>query len=154
MRVSRFLQLAALVLVGAFVLAACGGDDSDSGGAGPTGDDSDLGSDGLTADDLVATWRRLEAGSFQRFAADGTYSIASRPEDLDASPRDQGEFTLDGAVLSFVSGDGTVTCQPGERGSYDVTVSGADSILLTRVGENCEWRDPLGTTLTLVRVTP
>ena len=153
MRVSRFLQLTALLLTGALVLAACGDDDSDSGSDGAADDDSDLGSNGLTVDDLVATWNRLEAaGAFQRFAADGTYSIANSPEDLDA-PRDQGEFTFDGEVVSFVSGDGTVMCQSGERGEYQVNADGAD-LLLTRVFDNCDWRDPLGTVYQLVPITP
>ena len=79
MPAGRFLQLVALLLTAAFVLAGCGSDDSDSG------------SDGLAVDDLVGTWMSVEPGGvFLRFAEDGTYRMARSQGGLDDRATEEG----------------------------------------------------------------
>ena len=141
MPVGRFLPLVTLLLTGAFLLASCDDDDSDSG------------SDGLTFDYLVGTWRTGEP-AFVQFAGDGTYRIAFTQEGLDNSPVERGEFTLDGTLFTFISDDESRNCEPGQRGSYEIEVDGEDRMRQFKVEDECLIRggDPIP--VTLERIAP
>lgn len=80
--------------------AACGGDDE------------------IILEDLPGTWKAREPGSYIQFSADGTYRIAGTTENLER-PFDQGQFTLEGTLLTYTSSDESIFCVAGQRGIYE-----------------------------------
>ena len=92
------------------VVAACGGMISDLGSVGKT-----------VFDYVVGTWQTDEP-SYVQFNEDGSYSIAFSIEGLEDAPVEEGEFTLEGTLLTLISGDGSQACNAGERGTYEIEV--------------------------------
>jgi hypothetical protein len=117
--------------------------------------DEDRLRDDLTVEELSGTWR---AGglTFLRFNEDGTYRIALT-ESFENSTVDQGEFTLDGTLFTFISNENSAACEAGQRGSYEMEVleegpSGENRLEQIHVEDECSTRGSTGD-FTLVRLS-
>jgi len=94
----------------------------------------------ITVDDLTGTWRAIEPGSYVQFNADGTYRIASSIDSLEDSPVEEGEYTLEGTLFTFISSDESTNCEAGQRGVYEMERSGEDGIRMVRQEDECRTR--------------
>ena len=107
----------------------------------------------VTREALVGTWRQDSTGYHLQFAVDGTFRMAdSRPE-LETSPFGQGEYGLEGDLLTFASADAATLC-PRLKGRYQVHWLGVDQVSLILVEDPCGDRAAIAPQEPLVRVTP
>ncbi len=132
--------IAGLLVLG--ILAIACGDD---------GNDEDAINGEITVEDLTGTWRAVEAGSLLRLSEDGTYSITVRNITLE-----QGQWTLEGTLFTFISNEDSQNCAAGQRGSYEMEVleegpAGEDRMKQIKVEEECNIRGSVGD-VTLERV--
>lgn len=132
-------RVAVLVVLVALVAAACGGDDADSGD-----------SDQITAEFLTGTWLGTGCACRVVFAEDGTYQIKQ------GATVEQGNFALEGTILTFVTGDDSRNCDVGDRLISTVEViedgaSGADRFRQVQVEDDCMIRGSVDS-VTLERV--
>lgn len=95
------------------------------------------GTDEITAKELTGTWRAIEPGSYVNFHADGTYRIALTIDDLENAPVEEGQFTVEGTLLTFISGEESRNCGAGQRGVYDMEWTGADEMRHRRLEDEC-----------------
>jgi len=114
------------------------------------------GNGGITEEDLTGTWRVIDPGSFLQLSDDGTYRIALSAEDLENTTVEQGQFTLEGTLFTFISSDESRNCASGQRGIYEMEVleegpSGEDRMRMIQVEDECSLRGSLGD-VTLERV--
>ena len=144
----------ALVVVG--IVVASGGDDESQVAAGPE----------LTFEDLIGTWRVTDVGSTLELDEDGTYRIvlsALLAQRMGLSPgseatiAEQGNFTLEGTVFTFISNEDSANCEAGQRGTYEMEVledgpAGEDRLKQNQVADECRTRGSEGDT-TLERVS-
>ena len=119
-----------LIVVLVVVVAACGGDSE------------------ITVEDLVGTWLTDEP-SYVEFKEDGSYSIAFSIEGLEDSPIELGQFTLEGSLFTFISGEESFFCVADDRGSYEMEVldegpSSEDRIEMILVDDECGIRGSTG----------
>ncbi|MDH3425181.1 MAG: hypothetical protein OEM22_00785 [Acidimicrobiia bacterium] len=115
----------------------------------------DSGNGGLTVGELTGRWK---AGglTFLEFSEDGTYRIALT-DNFTNSTVDQGQFTLDGTLFTFISNENSTACDAGQRGNYEVEVlekgtSGVDRLIQVQSEDECSTRGSTGD-LTLVRLS-
>jgi len=124
------------VIIGMIALmalgAACGGDGE------------------ITVDDVTGTWKEKLHGSYGQVNEDGTYSIAGTIEGLEERPLDLGQWTLEGTLFTYVSGDESSVCAAGQRGIYEVELIDQNRQRHVRQEDECVLRStPI---LTLERV--
>ena len=103
------------------------------------------GNDGITVEELTGTWRVKEEGSYAQFNADGTYSIAWTIEGLEDSPVEQGQYTLDGTLFTFISSDESRSCAAGSRGVYEMERTGEGGMRQVIQEDECGIRGSTGT---------
>jgi hypothetical protein len=108
-----------------------------------------------SADDIIGIWQ-LGSGNFALFfqyAEDGTYRTAQRIlTNLEDSPTQKGQFTLEGGLLTLVTSDESPLCA-GQSGTYEVQLLEGGQIALILKEDQCTLRG--GTTYpSLERVTP
>ena len=110
---------------------------------------------------LTGTWSASECACRLVFDMDGTYRIqqglGARPGSAEATTVEQGEFTLEGTVLTFISNDESINCEAGDRLISEVEVledgaSGANRIRQVQVEDECLIRGTVNT-VTLGRVS-
>ena len=111
----------------------------------------DSGNSALTAGYLTGTWSGSECQCRLVFDTDGTYRIQQ------GTTVEQGEFTLEGTVLTFISNNESINCEAGDRLISEVEVledgaSGADRIRQVQVEDECLIRGTVKT-VTLGRVS-
>ena len=82
--------------------------------------------------------RHQEAKTAARFRADGSITVASKPDELDTKPIAVGSYKLDGDQLQLTYDKGEL-CDPGVTGTYKVVVSKI-GIRFTKVDDACERR--------------
>ena len=121
----------------------------------------DSGTSELTVAYLTGTWSGSECVCQLVFDRDGTYriqqGIGARPGSAEATTVEQGEFTLVGTVLTFISNDESINCEAGDRLISEVEVledgaSGTDRIRVVQIEDECLIRGSVGT-VTLGRVS-
>ncbi len=144
-RLFVLLFVAGLLVLG--ILAIACGDD---------GNDEDALNGDLTVEDLIGTWRGRATGSFLQLSEDGTYRIALSAEDIENTTVEQGQFTLEGTLFTFISNEDSQNCAAGERGVYEIEgpeegPSGEDRIKQIQVEDECSIRGSVGF-VTLERV--
>ncbi len=144
-RLFVLLFIAGLLVLG--ILAVACGDD---------GNDEDAINGQATVEDLTGTWRAIEPGSYVQFNADGTYRIALSAEDVENTTVEEGQYTLEGTLFTFISSDESRNCASGQRGIYEMEVleegpSGEDQIRQIQVEDECSIRGSVGD-VTLRRV--
>jgi hypothetical protein len=113
--IGRLLRLPGLFALAIALLSGCGGD---------------------TIDDLYGEWR-TSGGTTVTLGADGTWGAQHSlygPE-----PFDWGTFTFDGETLTFFTAAGGLSCQEGQTGIYEATISG-DSLDMKQIEEPCPGR--------------
>ena len=111
---------------------------------------------GLTFGELIGTWRCSRCGSFLVLNEDGTYRITFSLEDVEGRTVEQGEFTLEGTLFTFISNEDSSNCAEGQRGTYEMEVleegpSGRDRVKQIQVSDECTTRGSVGD-VTLERV--
>ena len=94
----------------------------------------------ITVQDLIGTWRAIEPGSHVQFKADGTYRIGFSIEGIIDSPIEQGQYTLEGTLFTFMSSDESLRCTAGARGVYETERTGEDGIRMVRQEDECRTR--------------
>ncbi len=144
-RLFVLLFVAGLLVLG--ILATACGDD---------GNDEDAINGEITVEDLTGTWRAIEPGSVVQFNEDGTYRIALSIDGLKDSPVEEGEWTLEGTLFTFISNEDSQNCAAGQRGSYEMEVleegpSGEDRMKQIQLEDECSIRGSEGD-VTLERV--
>ncbi len=144
-RLSVLLFAAGLLVLG--ILAIACGDD---------GNDEDAINGEITVEDLTGIWRAIGLGSFLQLSEDGTYRIANSAEDIENTTVEQGQFTLEGTLFTFISNQDSQNCAAGQRGSYEMEVleeglSGEDRMKQIQVEDECSIRGSVGD-VTLERV--
>ena len=128
-RLFVLLFVAGLLVLG--ILAIACGDD---------GNDEDAINGESTVGDLTGTWRAIEPGSYVQFNADGTYRIALSAEDVENTTVEQGQFTLEGTLFTFISSDESRNCAAGQRGIYEVERTGEDGMRWVLQEDECSVR--------------
>ena len=111
----------------------------------------------FTVQDLIGIWRVVEEGSFVQLKEDGSYRIAWDTEDIENTTVEQGQFTLERTLFTFISNKDSQACAAGERGSYEMEVlekgpSGEDRMKQVLVDDECSIRGSTGD-VTLERVS-
>ncbi len=134
-------------IIGMIVLmmlgAACSGNDE------ITVDD---GNDEITVDDLIGIWLVKPEGSYVQFNTDGTYSIAFTVEGLDDEIAvEEGQYTLEGTLFTFISSDESGSCAAGQRGFYEMERTEEDGWRMVIQEDECGIRGSTGTVI-LARV--
>ena len=132
--VGRFTPL---VLTLVLIAAACGGDDASTAS-------TSVDAATVTSEDLIGTWQVTQL-DYRQFHEDGSFQVALSVANMENSTVDQGEFTLEGTILVFISNADSAACEEGQRGSYEVEVvesgsSGEDRLNLTHVEDECTRR--------------
>ena len=127
----RILLLSSLAF--ALIVAACGGDSE------------------LTFEELIGTWRCDECRSFLQLNEDGSYRVAITlsVDRIENATVEQGQFTLEGTLFTFISNEESKNCAAGQRGSYELEVlgegpSGEDLIKQIQVEDECNIRGGVG----------
>ncbi len=146
-RLFALLFVAGLLVLGILAIA-CGDDGGEN--------DEDAINGEITVDDLIGTWRGRATSSFLQLSEDGTYRIATSAEDIENTTVEQGQFTLEGTLFTFISNEDSQNCAAGQRGSYEIEVleegpSGEDRIKQIQVEDECSIRGSVGF-VTLERV--
>lgn len=103
--------------------------------------------------DMIGTWRG--GTHFREFNADASYRIALS-EAIENSVVDQGDYTVDGAVLRQSSNGESAVCAAGETATYTIEslddgANGEERVLLVQSDDQCAQRAADGD-LTLVRL--
>lgn len=96
----------------------------------------------ITAADFVGTWK-VDEPSYARFNEDGTYELSLTLDGLD-EPIEQGRFTVDGNVFTFISGDTSTACRADERGRYEIEVIDEDRLRQVLIDDECALRGSTG----------
>ena len=167
----RGLRLLALLFVLALVAAACGDSaDTTTTTAAPVATTqapttttvvvAPTGPETVSFEGLIGTWlgdwRQLGANRLQ-LNEDGTYRIFNTfPGAVDVTG-EQGQFTLEGTLFTFISNEDSLSCEAGQRGSYETEVldpgpADEDQLKLVQVEDECSPRGRAGD-VTLVRVS-
>ena len=110
--------------------------------------------------DLIGTWSCARCGgALVHFDEDGTYRIvagSTNSRDVAGTTVEQGQFTLEGTLFTFISNEDSQNCETGQRGSYEMEVleelpSGQDRLKQIQVQDECVVRGSVRD-VTLVRV--
>lgn len=92
-----------------------------------------------SADDIIGIWQ-LGIGPlalFFQFDEDGTYRVAQRVvTNLQDSPTNLGQFTLEGGLLTFITSDESPLCA-GKNGTYEVHLLEQGRIGFSLVEDEC-----------------
>ena len=94
----------------------------------------------ITVEDVTGTWKVLTFGSAAQINEDGTYSIAGTIERLEDSPLDAGQWTLEGAIFTYISSDESAVCTAGDRGIYEVELIDESRMSHIRQEDACDSR--------------
>ncbi len=121
-------QAGVLSVVVALSVVACGGNSD------------------LTVEELAGTWRAEGTIHFVQLNADGSYRIGLVADAIEDSTVDQGHFTLEGTLFTYISSEDSPFCAEGDRGSYEMEVledgaSGEDRFSQVQVEDECGIRD-------------
>ncbi len=106
--------------------------------------------DEITVEDVTGTWRNQELGSFSQVNEDGIYRIAGTIEGLEERPLDEGQWTLEGLLITYISSDESAVCSAGDRGIYGVELIDENRQRHVRQEDECSTRSTH--TLNLERV--
>ena len=111
---------------------------------------------GISLEALIGTWRVIEPGSFLRLNRDGYYRIFISAEDIEGSTVEQGQFTLEETLFTFISNSDSTSCAEGQRGIYEMEAldagsTGRDRVRQIQVDDECATRGSVGD-VTLERV--
>jgi len=106
----------------------------------------------ITVEYLTGTWRAIEPGSFVQYNANGTYRIALSIEGFEISPVEEGQYTLEGAIFTFISSEESRNCEAGERGVYEMERIGEDERQSSRQEDECIIRSNEPVIINLERV--
>jgi hypothetical protein len=103
---------------------------------------------------VTGTWR-VTGLEFREFNADGSYRIALS-EAIEDAVVDQGDYSVDGVVLSQSSNGESAVCADGDTATYTIEslddgANGEERVLLVQSDDECARRAADGD-LTLVRV--
>ena len=98
------------------------------------------GNGGITDEDVTGTWLVTTFGSYVQFNDDGTYSIASTIGGLETGPLDVGQWTLEGALITYIASDESAVCAAGERGIYEVELPDESRMRHNRQEDACSGR--------------
>lgn len=109
-----------------------------------------------SADDIIGIWQ-LGSGDFAvffQFDEDSTYQTAQRVvTNLQDSPQQFGQFTLETGLLTFVTNDESPYCA-GQSGTYEVQLLEQDQISLFLREDPCTIRSEYWVGSGLERVLP
>jgi hypothetical protein len=89
---------------------------------------------------LVGTWSWDTASTYFQFNQDSTYRYHMYLERLEQAPADIGQYQVEGTSLTFISGDETRVCKPGDRGSYEITITQEGKLQLVLQEDECSVR--------------
>jgi len=106
----------------------------------------------ITQEELLGTWRVVQVSSYLQFNADGTYRIAVNVNDLEGSTVEQGDYTLEGSLFTFISNVNSRNCEEGERGMYELERSESDTGDIRMIHQEDECRNRALPVATLRRV--
>ena len=105
------------------------------------------GNDGITVEDLTGTWLVKPEGSYVQFNTDGTYSIAFSIEGLVDSSVEEGQYTLEGTLFTFISSEESGSCAAGQRGFYEMERTEEDGWRMVIQEDECGIRGSTGTVI-------
>jgi len=108
------------------------------------------GNGGITVEDVTGTWEVTTFGSYAQFNEDGTYSIARTIGALETGPLDVGQWTLEGALITYIASDESAVCTAGDRGIYEVELTDESRMTHVRQEDACSVRS--GETINFERV--
>lgn len=94
-----------------------------------------------SAGEITGVWKMQTFDFHFLFRDDGTYvanqSFAGLTGD---APEDLGTYTVEGGVLTLISGPATRFCKPGETGSYNLYLSDAGELVFVVREDQCSMR--------------
>jgi len=108
----------------------------------------------VTVDDLVGAWGTSK-GNFIQFNEDGTYSVAFLAEWLDNDDKKigEGEFTLEGNLLTDIPTTAGGNCAAGDRITYEIGMLEDGRVRYRLVDTPCEYAAGFPE-ITLARIEP
>jgi hypothetical protein len=95
-----------------------------------------------SADDIIGMWQFGSGDNaiFHQFDEDGTYRTAQRVlTNLQGSPQQLGEFTLEAGLLTLVTSDESPACA-GQSGTYEVQLLEGGRISFILLEDQCTTR--------------
>lgn len=98
------------------------------------------GNDGITVQDLSGTWKAREPGSYVQLNSDGTYRIAGTVNSLKERPMEQGLYTLEGTLFTFISSDESTFCKVGQTGTYQLEETEDNGVRMLLQEDDCRSR--------------
>jgi hypothetical protein len=89
---------------------------------------------------IVGTWSWDTASTYFQFNQDGTYRYHLYLDKLEQQPGDIGQYQVEGTTLTFISGDETRVCKPGDRGSYEIAITQEGKLQFVLQEDECSVR--------------
>ena len=136
--ITTFMTLGLLLLSGCATLAP-------SPTATPAPTETPMPVLGTSVDDIIGTWQlgKGDHAVFLLFDADGTFRTAQRDvTNLQDSPQQLGQFTLEGALLTIVTNEESPLCAD-QSGTYEVHLLEQGRISFYQLEEQCTLRGEL-----------
>ena len=133
--------MTALMTLGLLLLSACA-TSTPSPTATPAPTETPTSVLATSVDDIIGVWQfgSGDTAIFHQFDEDGTYRTAQRVvTNLQDSPQQLGEFTLEGGSLILVASDDSPACA-GQSGTYEVHLLEQDQISFLLQEDPCTMR--------------
>jgi hypothetical protein len=109
-------------------------------------------SEEFTVEEITGTWLVKPELSYARFNKDGTYTLAFTLDGLDYGLQEQGNFTLEGSIFTYISNEKGFACDDGERGIYIIEPTSDGGFWQIYQEDECSRRGASGT-VELERIT-
>ena len=86
---------------------------------------------------IVGLWSWDKGTTWFYFNEDGTYRYDINFDRLSENPADIGRYSIEGNILTFVSGEETWRCEPGSIGIYEITITEEDKLVFVKLEDDC-----------------
>jgi hypothetical protein len=100
--------------------------------------------DEILVEDLIGKWRILPGGSYVEFKANGTYNVAWSVNQLGVISVEEGLYTLEGTLFTFISSEESASCFAGARGVYELERTYGGNIRQVILEDECVSRGSAG----------
>ncbi len=99
----------------------------------------------ITAEELPGIWKVVDGRGYFQFDGDGTYRWANTIEGLEYSVFEEGQYTMEGALLTYISSEESTFCEADQRGIYEIERNGEGEIRRVLQDEECRIRSNIMT---------
>jgi len=86
---------------------------------------------------IIGLWSWDKGTTWFQFNEDGTYRYDIDFERLGEDPADIGQYSIEGNILTYLSGEETWKCEPGSIGIYEITITEEDKLVFVKLEDDC-----------------